>query len=296
MYLDDVWVSGDDTAVARALDALRRFAPSIGLELNIPKCELIPAAGVRSEIDRSLFPSHITFPVPAIAPDVVGAFELLGAPVGPAPFCAAHTLARVSAVQPLLDELAHLPDPQVALRLLRNCAAFGKVAFSARVVEYGTHDTQLRVFDGQVRACFEEFTGLCPSTVQWDRAVLALRNGGLGLRRAAAHAAAAYAASCAATHRRCVELDRAFTCPFDAPGSAAALAIRNLNAALPVSAQIVFPVPHLRQQSLSLALEEASVGAMLAPDGGLDVRGRALLRLLRQPGAGAWLSALPSEA
>eukprot|EP00661_Eupelagonemidae_sp_cell13_P006118 gene6117-3590_t len=196
-YLDDGWIAGDDTAVARALRALLRLAPTIGLTLTLPKCELIPAAGVHSEMDRSLFPAEIAFPAPALAPDAVGAFELLGAPIGPASFCAAHTRARVAAAQPLLDELALLPDPQIALRLLRNCAAFGKMAFTARVVEHGSHDTQLRDFDERVRACFEGFTGLCPSATQWDHAVLALRNGGLGLRRVAEHAAAAYAASCA---------------------------------------------------------------------------------------------------
>ncbi len=55
-YLDDGWIAGDDTAVARALAMLQQIAPEIGLELNLGKCELIPAADNASTFDRALFP------------------------------------------------------------------------------------------------------------------------------------------------------------------------------------------------------------------------------------------------
>eukprot|EP00664_Eupelagonemidae_sp_cell27_P010445 gene10445-4870_t len=185
-YLDDGWIAGDDVAVARALRALLRLAP-------LHKCEVLPAAGVDTAVDRALCPQGILFPVPALAADLVAAFELLGAPVGPARFCADHTRGRVEAAQSLLDEIAQLPDPQISLRLLRNCASFGKLVYAARVVEYGSNLAELRDFDARVCGCFEGFTGLCPSVSQWDRAVLSVRNGGLGLRRVHEHAAAAYA-------------------------------------------------------------------------------------------------------
>ena len=118
-----------------------------------------------------------------------GDFELLGAPIGSAAFCDAHTRERVAKAQLLLDELALLPDPQIALRLLRNCASFGRLAFSARVAEYGHHRAALADFDARVRACYEQFTGTSPSDLLWRRAVLAVRNGGLGLRRVSDHAA-----------------------------------------------------------------------------------------------------------
>eukprot|EP00660_Eupelagonema_oceanica_P019764 gene19764-biopygen9659 len=52
----------------------------------------------------------------------------------------------------------------------------------------------------------------------------------------------------------------------------------------------------LGQQSLSDRLECVAVEAMLDPAGGLTVRERALLRLQREPYAGAWLLAVPSHA
>eukprot|EP00660_Eupelagonema_oceanica_P008066 gene8066-biopygen42227 len=45
-----------------------------------------------------------------------------------------------------------------------------------------------------------------------------------------------------------------------------------------------------------MRLEDEIVSAALGQGGGLDQRGRAHLQLLRQPGAGAWLLAMPSHA
>ena len=44
-----------------------------------------------------------------------GDLEFLGAAVGSAAHCAAHTQERVEKAQPLLDEIALLDDPQIAL-------------------------------------------------------------------------------------------------------------------------------------------------------------------------------------
>ena len=48
-----------------------------------------------------------------------GCFELLGAPVGDAGFCNGYSAARVAKAQERLDAIGDLPDPQVALLLLR---------------------------------------------------------------------------------------------------------------------------------------------------------------------------------
>ncbi len=68
--------------------------------------------------------------------------------------------------QPLLDELAAFDDPQIALRLPRNFAAFGKRVYAARAAEFGGHDAALTDFDSRVRTCFEGLAGLSPTNAQ----------------------------------------------------------------------------------------------------------------------------------
>ena len=87
------------------------------------KCEVIPAAGVNATLNKGLFPESVKF-----CED--GNFELLGGPIGTDTFCNQHTQMRVEKAMVLLEALGELPDPQVALLLLRHCASFGKLVFS----------------------------------------------------------------------------------------------------------------------------------------------------------------------
>ena len=94
----------------------------------------------------------------------------------------------------ILSALGEVPDPQVALQLLRRCAGFSKMAFSIRVVPANFHVEALREFDAKVRACFEQFTSLHPDDEQWTQASLSPDSGGLGLRSLSKHGSAAFLA------------------------------------------------------------------------------------------------------
>ena len=61
---------------------------------------------------------------------VVKSFEFLGAAIGGDAFVASHTADRVRKAIPLLDAIAELEDPQVALRLLRTCAGHTRLLHS----------------------------------------------------------------------------------------------------------------------------------------------------------------------
>ncbi len=286
-YLDDGWICGDDQPVARAFAALQNRGPSVGGDISLKKSELIPTS---THFDRSLFPPELTIVER-------GDFGLLGAPVGSAAHCDAHTRARIARAQPLLDEVALLEDPQIALTLLRACSSFGKMVYSARVTEYGTHADALADWDGRVRKCFEGFSGLHPNDTQWQRAGWAVRNGGLGLRSVARHAAAAWVASRSATLPLCTTIDAAHVWDGDRPGSATHAAVQHLNAVFPHADRLAPSEPSpLRQQQLSDRLVGVEFNRMVDPAAGLDERTRALLRLQRQPHAGAWLLAMPSHA
>ena len=74
-------------------------------------------------LDKSLFPPETIFRED-------GNFERLGGPIGCDDFCNQHTQERVDKVIKILEALGELPDPQVALTLLRHCAFFGKLVYS----------------------------------------------------------------------------------------------------------------------------------------------------------------------
>ena len=149
-YLDDLNLAGEQRTVAHAFQYVRDKALEIGLEFNSSKCEVIPTAGLGAVIDRNLFPADVIFRED-------GNFELLGGPIGSDSYCNEHTKQRVDKAKEVLKALGELPDPQVALSLLRHCASFGKLVYSLRVVPHRKHREALRSFDSAVRNCIESF-------------------------------------------------------------------------------------------------------------------------------------------
>ena len=120
----------------------------------------------------------------------------------------------------------------MALLLLRHCASFGKLVYSTRVVPHTCHATALGEFDAATRDCVESFLCTSFSTEDWSLASLSTKSGGLGLRRASTHCAAAFLASSQNTEVLCRKLDPAYALQLDQPTSAAALAMADFNAAV----------------------------------------------------------------
>ena len=152
-YIDDCCLAGEQVALATALHDLKQQAEAMGLKLNESKCEIIPVAGTNSTLDDSLSP-----PLTPVRRE--GNFELLGAAVGSRDFCNQHTQERVDKACKVLDAIGELPDPQVALLLLRHCCSFGKLVYSLRLTPHDAHDAALHNFDQAVRDCFEHFLAL----------------------------------------------------------------------------------------------------------------------------------------
>ena len=184
-YLDDLILAGDQQQVARAFHFLKGAASQMGLEFNTSKCEVIPAAGRNATIRKDLFPNSVIY-------QDDGNFELLGGPIGSEDFCNQHTQKRVDKASELLNALGELPDPQVALTLLRNCASFGKLVYSLRVVPHFKHSKALRNFDNAVRDCIESFLCCSFTDSEWALARLSTKMGGLGLRNTELHSPAAF--------------------------------------------------------------------------------------------------------
>ena len=248
-------------------------------------------AGGASTVDASLFPSDFK-----VIHD--GNFELLGGPVGTPSFCNQHTQARVDKATRVLEALGELPEPQVALKLLRECAAFSKMVFSIRVVPASYHTEALRLFDAQVRAAFEQFTCLQPDDEQWAQATLSTNGGGLGLRSLTTHSQAAFLASRSSCLNLCRELDPAHVF-HSSDGSAAAperLAREAFNNSVADNARLPYDITDkLSQKVLSQAVDDFTA-AGLKQEGATSTARRAHLSLVTAPGAGLWLQATPSKA
>jgi len=296
-YLDDLCLAGEAAAVSAAIDQLRLRCSEIGLQLSTgaahfkDKCELVLAAGAASSVDVSAFPADFK-----VIRD--GNFELLGAPVGSPEFCNAHTQERVNKATHLLQALGELPDPQVALQLLRSCAAFCKMVFSVRAVAPSYHTAAVASFDDQVRACFEGFSCLHPDDRQWAQATLSTDRGGLGLRSLAKHSHAAFLASRTSCVELCQKLDPHHT--LESPGSTSGslsperVAFNAYAEAVNTDDQLQqLGYEKLSQKRLSEAVDKRSV-AQLRHSACRSQRQH--FDLVQAEGAGMYMHATPSKA
>ena len=248
-YLDDLNLAGEQYAVAEAFHFFRSAALKIGLEFNNSKCKVIPTAGTNAALNKSLFPDEVIF-----RDD--GNFELLGGPIGSDEFCNQHTQKRVDKAVKVLDALGELPDPQVALTLLRQCASFGKLVFSLRVVPHRKHHSAMRSFDTAIRDCIESFLCCSLSESEWSLASLSTKMGCLGLRNTEHHSPAAFISSKVACHDLCLKLDTNYVWDPTNTHTDFYTALTDFNISVEPSEQLILDGgTHPRQQALSQAID-----------------------------------------
>ncbi|KAL5499522.1 hypothetical protein EMCRGX_G010956 [Ephydatia muelleri] len=180
-YLDDGILAGPRPALQRVLSQLQQEGPSLGLFINLRKCEIF------SSRDLEGFPEQMKKPC----------LEVLGIPIGDEEFCTTFISAKCVESRMLLDKLEEVGaiDPQVALTLIRLCGGFCRLNHLARVTPPSLSAKALRMFDEDVRQCFSASTGIDTSDDAWQQAQLSLSKGGLGLRSLSHHASAAFIAS-----------------------------------------------------------------------------------------------------
>ena len=288
-YLDDLILAGEQQAVAEAFHHFKGAALDIGLEFNTSKCEIIPTAGHRSTLNKNFFPEEVSFKED-------GNFELLGGPIGSDDYCNQHTQIRVDKAKEVLIALGELPDPQVALVLLRHCASFSKLVYSLRVVPHRKHRAALQCFDNAIRDCIESFLCCAFSNSEWTLASLSTKMGGLGLRRTENHSPAAFLASQAACHDLCVKLDPCHSWdPLNQETDNYA-ALSDFNTRVSPDKQLQ-PDQNirLRQQTLSQTIDCHTLSSIKEANQN-DVYYKAHLNHTSASGAGSWLHSVPSKA
>ena len=119
--LDDGTLAGTSCCVKIALDLISSLGPSLGLYINFKKCEVFGKEDLSAflfEITKRSHTPHL---------------QILGAPIGHEIFCNKFVAQKQSNASFLLHQLHGLEYPQVALALLRKCAAFCKMSHISRV-------------------------------------------------------------------------------------------------------------------------------------------------------------------
>ncbi|CAE8626199.1 unnamed protein product, partial [Polarella glacialis] len=271
-YLDDVVLAGDADIVAEALGVLQEACSTIGLLLDLSKCEVIPTAGLASAADLSIFPASSK---------------------RTAQHCLDYTRSkRVDTIKESLTELSDLGEGHCAYKILATCMGSCKVMYSMRTARPDWAHDAFAEFDCLVRTAFENIIGAPLSNTALQQSVLSSSKGGLGLRSAATLAPAAYVASVCSTWDLCRDIDPNYIWEGEFAGSGIAMATQILNSQLPVEEQLDIATappsePH-EQRNMSDALEQAAALRLRAA--GTDSNG-ARLRAAAAPHAGAWLNA-----
>ncbi|KAL5484316.1 hypothetical protein EMCRGX_G020790 [Ephydatia muelleri] len=270
-YLDDGVLAGTSLSVRAALDVISSLGPSLGLYINFAKCEVFGKA------ELSAFPSEITkrYHTPQL--------EILGAPIGNEEFCNNFVINKQSSVSFLLQQLQGLENPQLALALLRKCAAFCKMTHISRVTPPTLIKSSLSEFDDSIHHCFTECLALnlSPQSSGWKQACLSLSRGGLGLRSVAVHSTAAYLGSVSSSSPDLASSHYVID----------ALNLFNLQVSAEDTVSIPLPMKSHFQHDLSQRIENCQFHALYNSGSLAD---RARLLSISSAHASSWLQVVPS--
>ena len=271
-YLDDGVLTGSRSAVLLALSLIEELGPSLGIHINLAKCELFSNNG------NSMFPSTVKF---SQHPNL----EILGAPIGDYLFCSKFIAGKCADAKILLSSLVEVAaiDPHVALSLLRLCGSFCRLVHLARATPPSLAGS-LKLFDEEVRKCFSSCFAIDTTDPSWLQAQLSTGFGGLGLRSLSHHSCAAFIASLAASGYSSAEnlhLNHAIN-----------LFNNQVSPSEVITAEGVSSL-RVTQRTLSKKLECHLFNSLLGDSSMAD---RARLLSVSAPHAASWLSVIPSPA
>jgi hypothetical protein len=176
--------------------------------------------------------------------------------------------------------------------LLRSCFSFPKLAYSLRTVDVLQHQQFLNNFDSAVRVALEAILGAPLTPAQWAQASLPIHLGGVGLRRAGGHGAAAYLSSLSASDHLVQEI-RALPTSQESTEEATENAVRNLNEQL--GDHLTYEeVGNMTQRLVSGLIDSEALARLQQAT--TTIREKARLNCVGREGAGDWLTSLPSQA
>ena len=265
-------LAGPRPAVLQALSIIQKLGPSLGLIVNVPKCEIF------SKHDVSPFPPEMKR---STHPNIV----ILGIPIGDKAFCSSFILEKHEEAKALLLKLEEVSavDPHVAFSLLCQCAGFCKLAHLARSTPPSQAMSALEAFDYDMRTAFTKCTAVDTSNQAWQQAELSLRRGGLGMRSLSWHSPAAYIASLSSSGAGPLSQEHLIH------------AVELFNSLVPsseaISIENVLTSP-IHQKVLSNKIDSHLFNVLLEQPSPAD---NARLLSVSSPHAASWVSVVPSE-
>ena len=218
---------------------------------------------------------------------------LLGAPVGHHGYEAEVIQEKVTKVQEITSLLPDLKDPHTEFSLLRSCLSLPKIMFILRSVDTTAHRHLLAQFDLITREALNRILGAPLDDLSWRQAKLPVQHGGMGLRAAMDHGAAAYSTSFLQSQPMVKQLLNVTDDDELAPLNPAVLATLSIQLNEEVTEESLVG---LTQKMVSNKVDLANK-TLLAPKI-LEAGEREVARMasLSLPQAGAWLNCPPLPA
>ncbi|XP_062519145.1 uncharacterized protein LOC134194239 [Corticium candelabrum] len=284
-YLDDGTFAGTRKSVSKLINFIIEKGPSLGLHVNLSKCEVFWPSGDRT---------HPEFP-----PEVhrlSDGMELLGSPVfGSSDFFTNCFKKRVDQVANTQSHLSDLENPQVELQLLRSCLSICKINHLLRSVRPGVATSTLSIFDEGLRRSLSRITRSSISDFAWSQAVLPIGKGGMGIREALSTSPSAFLGSCNSNRKlvNCL-LKRnhpsllTLIKPLPGEDEARGIVHNLLSRKDSPSLDLVTATQH----QIQIQLDDISFSNLL---NSVSLRDRARLKTLSSPHTGAWLRATPNR-
>ena len=268
--LDDGALVGKKDELVHSFDLLTKFGPAYGLFLNAKK-SLVWAGD-----DESLPDIHdpLGRGVPRAA---AGGFCLLGAPVGDIPFSNEVVKDRVGKIAAIFDHLPSLNDSHVAFCLLRYCFSLPKFSYCLRTCEPSSLLPTYRLFDNLVLSTFSVLIGHPLDEPSRAQIALPIKFGGMGLRSAENHCAAAFIAS---VHHSQRSLDSLLPPSFPTRPLTAAFPLLQTHTGNPTYSSLDLLPPEFTQHSLSSMIDKHNHTALFSS---ADIRNKARLNSLSRP-------------
>ena len=281
-YLDDGEIVGSKQALVEAWATLGRESTPRGLTLCGDKSVVwCPNINTQGEDPLGC----------GVARAAEGGIKLLGAPIGDHRFEEEVLQRRLDGIRDMLEHLHLLQDPHIEYSLLRSCLAFPKFAFALRTVDTSGHPDILSQFDTLVKEGMERIVGAPLPPLQADQASLSISQGGLGLRRAEQHGAAAYLSSLGASALLAQEIREQQQLGGREVDTDRAVAELNRHLETPLT---YGEASSMNQKELSQKVEKEAAARL--HNAAVDQRDNARLNCVSREGAGDWLTAIPSKA
>ena len=185
-YIDDITIGGHISTVDEDMTIIKRNGPSLGLHLNITKCELISSVMPVQSQSLNEF-------IAVSSPDS----SLLGAPLFPGALQNAALNKKLEEYKRLSSNIKLINAHDVLL-ILKASSSTSHVLFMLRCSPC-LGNAILSQIDEVLKSNISHIANVVLSDVQWIQASLPVKAGGLGIRRAASLALPAYLASATST-------------------------------------------------------------------------------------------------